>query len=124
MLPGQCVLQFPENSTYTSDQLIRIEGAVRSNFDIWIADIYVIAGRLVDLEVLRGNESTEGQVNLWTSNVTLQDTPVAKSTSLGRFTVTPPHSVRHDGVHLCFKRSTTPSFAAEFVYLRPVRIDT
>eukprot|EP00892_Ulva_mutabilis_P005317 jgi/Ulvmu1/3157/UM015_0197.1 len=115
VLPDQCVLRFPDSSDHTLDQLIRIEGAVHSNFDIRIADLYIISGRLVDLEVASGTGRAPGRVNLWTSNVTLQDTPVRNQTNQGIFSIFPPHGERHEGatfINPCGPALTTLSSTA------------
>lgn len=98
---GQCVLRFPENSNHTSAQLVRIEAAVPSQVDIWIANLYIMSARLVDLYLPKGKGSIQGQVNLWTTDVTLQDTPTVASTDNDAdMMIFPPHSKRHEGVDL------------------------
>lgn len=82
------------------DQLIRIDGATASQFDVWIVNLYIIAARIVDIQIPRDNNGTAGQVNLWTSNVTLQDTPTILDARNRDGYLIPPQKERHDGVLL------------------------
>lgn len=94
------MLRFPEHRNHTSGQLVRIEGAFPAQVDVWIANLYIISARLVDLYLPKGKGSIQGEVNLWTNNVTLQDTPKVANTNDAELMIFPPHNKRHEGVGL------------------------